>query len=327
MADFDRNYNFNLDLQATKQAWIALNLASKIGIISHRSPDPDTIGSNLTLCEFLTSLGKQVTPLCVDLPPQSLNFLPQLNLYQQNLNPADYDLLISVDCGSIEQTAFNKQYPDIFLHNFINIDHHSSNNNFGQINIVNTQLSSTSEIIYQLLKHWGHPLTPSISTYLLAGLYFDTGSFMHSNTTPQVLQMAEDLLQNGADQNTIIRNLYQNFTLSKFHLWGQTLSNFQLTPQNSVISIVQPDNYQKTNSTSEELGGLINYLNMVKNNDYTVLINQDDLGVIKGSIRTSKNDVNVSEIAQTLGGGGHKKASGFTLPGNITKEFVWKVIN
>jgi phosphoesterase RecJ-like protein len=319
--------SFCLDLKQTELAWQAILQARSIGLISHRNPDPDTIGSNLSLKEVLTGLGKQVQSICLDPLPQMVRFLPGSENFSPTLDPEQFDLLMSVDCGSTAQTACDKQFPEIFSGNYINIDHHASNTCFGRINLVNPKMSSTSEIIYNLIQHWSLRLTPLIATYLLAGLYYDTGSFMHPNTTPEVLQMAEDLYRHGANHQLVIRHLYQNFSLSKFHLWGETLSSLKVTPQNSVVAVVTPENLEHNQAKQEELNGVISYLSTVKGNDFAVLINQDQQGQIKGSIRTNHNHINVSEIAESLGGGGHKKASGFGFPGHLTKEVVWKVVN
>lgn len=327
MVSTESNSNFCLDQIQTDQAWVTLQNAKNIAIISHRHPDPDTIGSNLALREFLINQGKQVQSFCVDKLPLNCLFLPSCENYQQNLQLEQFDLLISVDCGSSSQTAYAAIYPNLFQRLFINIDHHSSNNYFGSINIVNTALSSTCEIVYNLFQHWQIAISPTMATYLLFGLYYDTGSFMHSNTTPAVLQMAEQLLKYGANQKAIIKHLYKNFTLSKFHLWGDTLNKLKVTDTHSIVGIVTAEEIAKTNSTQEELSGVIDYLSMAKQGNFAVLINQDNQGQIKGSLRTRKNDINLSALAEKLGGGGHRKASGFSFPGQLVKQVNWQVIS
>ena len=315
-----------IDLDQANLAWAAIIEAKRIGIISHRHPDPDTIGSNLTLYDLLSSMGKSVHSYCVDQIPQTYQFLPQTSGYLSELIPAEHDLLISVDCGSPEQMAFQKTHPTILERNFINIDHHASNQSFGIINIVQTNLSSTSEIIFNLLNYWGVSITPRMATYLLVGLYYDTGSFMHSNATPAVMEMAESLLRLGANQQLIIQNLYHNFSQEKFHLWGKTLEKIKITDKNSAVAVFGNDELQEFHNASENLSGVIDFISMTKEIDFAVMISEEKTGQIKGSLRTRYDHINLSDLAGQLGGGGHRKASGFGFPGKLTKEVSWKII-
>lgn len=313
----------SINLEQARLAWEAIMAAQTIGIISHRHPDPDSIGSNLALRAALSTLGKTVNSVCVDSPPETAKFLSECANYSTCFLPTDNDLNISVDCGGREQVAFHNQYPDLFKKNFINIDHHASNDSFGTINIVQTNLSSTCEIIYQLFQFWKIKLTSDIATYLLFGLYYDTGSFMHSNTTPAVLEMASKLYQAGARHDLITKHLFQNFSEKKFHLWGDILQKIKLTSDQHTVAAVPYDDLEKFQAGSEELSGLINYLSMAPESQYALMISEEKSGQIRGSLRTTRNDVNLSELAQTLGGGGHKKASGFSLEGNISEQPYW----
>lgn len=315
-----------IDLDQAAKSWSALAQAERIGIISHRHPDPDTIGSNLALSTFLTGLGKRVHSFCVDQIPYTCHFLPESQNYLCQLDLAEYDLLISVDCGSPGQVAYDKIHPQLFQKNFINIDHHASNDHFGTINIVQTNLSSTSEIIFNLFKLWQVKITGQMATYLLFGLYYDTGSFMHSNTTPAVLEMAETLLRCGANQQLIIDNLYHNFTEEKFHLWGKTLERIKITDKNSAVAVFGNEEMQEYQNPSENLSGVIDYISMTKESDFAVMISEEKTGQIKGSLRTRFDHINLSELAGQMGGGGHKKASGFGFPGKLSKEVSWKII-
>ena len=315
-----------LNLDLAQKVWETLIKAERIGIISHRQPDPDTIGSNLALQTLLKSLAKQVNSFCIDQIPLNSRFLPASSTYLQDLQPENYDLLISVDCGSSSQVGYSQNFPDLFQKNFLNIDHHSSNNNFGSLNLVQTNLSSTCEIIYHLLIYGQTKITPEIATYLLFGLYYDTGSFMHSNVTPAVLEMAENLLKAGANQPLIIKNLYQNFSLEKFHLWGQVLEKIKFSSQNSAVVVIDHQKLQPYQNVSENLSGVIDYISMTKESNFAAIISEEKAGQIKGSLRTRHNHINLSELAAQMGGGGHKKASGFSFPGKLSAEISWKII-
>lgn len=308
------------------QAWELIRQSHKIIIISHRNPDPDAIGSNLALSLCLQKFQKQVTSACIDLIPNNCKSHPLSSNFTQNLDLPSYDLIISVDCGSPNQVAFGEIYPDLFtIKPFINIDHHISNNHFGTINLVYTNFCSTCEILYNLLKIWNIPLNQEIATLLLFGLYYDTGSFKHSNVTSTVLKTAGNLMNHGANLKLITENLFHNFNKEKFHLWGDILYNFQISKKNVATAVVKQDTFKKNYAQTEDLGDLINYLVSTKNTDFAVLVHENNKGNIKGSLRTEHDDINLSEIATSLGGGGHKKASGFSFPGKIETKITWKI--
>lgn len=313
-----------LDWQQVDLAWNAIKNAHSIGIVSHRHPDPDTIGSNFSLRETLIGLGKKVQSFCVHQPPHSCDILLQEYYFHSQLNTSGLDLLISVDCGGLDQFAF--PFPlENFTGPFINIDHHASNNFYGSINLVNQQLSSTSEIIYLLTRHWNLPISPFMATCLLFGLYYDTGSFMHSNVSPEVLEIASNLVSLGADRQAIIRSLFHNFHLNKYHLWGAIMEKVKVTEEHTAVAVITREQQNSFQTVPEDISGLINYISMVKESQYAVLINQDENNQLKGSLRTSHDTINLSTLAQTLGGGGHRKASGFGFPGNIEKQISWKI--
>lgn len=313
-----------IDQRQAALAWTAINAAHRIGIISHRHPDPDTIGSNMALRKVLTKLGKQVDSLCIHQPPKNCHLLIQDQNYLDHFDPSPYDLIISVDCGSLDQIAF--EISATFPQGFLNIDHHPSNNNFGSLNIVHPELSSTSEIIYLLLQFWNQPIDQFIATCLLFGLYYDTGSFMHSNVNSGVLEIASDLISKGARLDQVIENLYHNFDLGKYHLWGNILEEIKVTDQQTAVAVITNDTFANSQTGEEDVSGLIDYVSMVKDSHFAVVISQENgSNSLKGSLRTRQNDLNLSTLAQTMGGGGHRKASGFGFAGKIEKQTLWKI--
>lgn len=305
-----------------------VNKAENILIISHRNPDADTIGSNFALRLFLEDLGKKVDSACIDKNPYNCTFLFKPFPIISEFNFKNYDLIFIVDCGSSEQSAFIKKYPAMKNSKnipIINIDHHPSNDNFGTINLVLEYAASTTAIIYYLLINWDIEITPQIASCLLFGLYYDTGSFMHSNTNDDIYHIAGELLKAGAAHEKIMTILYKEKTQEKLRLWGKVLSNIKYTDKQVVISGVKKKDYEECNAKSDDLSGIIDYLSTVKGNQFATLLSEDGEGNIKGSLRTRSDNVDVSKIAKKLGGGGHKKASGFTLKGSLKKENIIKV--
>lgn len=316
----------NISATLADQVYQSLMDAQRVLIMSHRNPDPDTLGSNLVLRKILERHDKKVTSACVDPLPPTCQFLPELRSFVTDFNPNEYDLFIAVDAGSIEQASFPTIYPEITKKNFLNIDHHPSNNQYGTTNLVVDDAASTTIVILELLKIWNEEITPCIATLLLYGLYYDTGSFMHSNTDAKVYAAASELLSLGARQDLIIKNLYKSRTIEQLRLWGKALSNLELTENNIAVAGVTAEDLDECNATHSDLSGLIDYVSTVKGSHFATLLSNDEEGFIKGSFRTRRDDINVSDLAQNLGGGGHKKASGFTIKGRLKRNTHWSIV-
>lgn len=309
------------------EIWNACQKAQNIVIISHRNPDADSVGSNLALRQILEEAGKTVTSACVDPVPKDIHFLPGATTFQTSFNLRTTDLIICVDAGSTSQTGFLDRHPEILQSGkpIINIDHHPSNNGYGTTNLVIPDAASATLVLFNLFKISGVKITPSIATCLLCGLYYDTGSFMHSNTDEQVYATADELMRSGADMRKIVKNMYKNRSIEQLRTWGKILDGMKVTPNNVVVSGITQEELETCHSTPSETSGIIDYLSTVKDARFAALLVEDGNGNIRGSFRTRKNDINLSEMAGMFGGGGHKKASGFTLPGELRKETVWSI--
>lgn len=303
--------------------------SEKILVISHRKPDADTLGAALALRIWLGSMGKEVTLACVDAPGEGLDFFPNINEYVKEFDVNEYDLRIIVDAGASYMTNFHLQYPDFFEVNvpIINIDHHASNDGFGSLNIVDPLAPSTTVILYRMFKDLGVEIDMDIATCLLAGIYGDTGGFMHSNTDKEVYKISADLMEKGANVKGIINSLFKSKTLETLKLWGKVLENVQVTDEGVVMSVVKDEDYEQAGSTPENLSGVVDYLNMIPDTKFAVLLNEDRKGNVKGSFRTRQADLDLSRIAAVFGGGGHPKASGFMVPGKIQENLKYTIVS
>ncbi len=304
-----------------------LDNAHSIAIISHRSPDADTVGSNLALREILERWGKKVVSACADVIPDELNFLCKTDTFQQEFELKDIDIIVCVDVSSTAQAVFLEKYPDIFEKKIpiINIDHHPSNSLYGTTNLVLPDCAAATLIMYGLFQIWNEKISRQMATALLCGLYFDTGSFMHSNTCNEVYQAGGELLKLGADINLIVKNLFRTHGIGKLKIWGKILSEIQQTDKNVVFSAVTEEDFAECRTKSGDSSGAIDYLSMAQDNLFAALLGEDGSGNIRGSFRTKNDDIDLSELAAAFGGGGHKKASGFCIPGKLKKEIVWKI--
>lgn len=304
------------------QAYQAIYEAQNIAVIPHRGPDGDAIGAACATKLTIQQFGKQVDIVCVDPAPKNTQFLPCSNQIIHELYISKYQLIIVVDCGSAEMHKFDLSqvtYP------IINIDHHASNNNYGTINLVDVSAASTTQILHEIFTKWQFPQNQQIAECLLTGIYFDTGSFKHNNTSPRVLRAASALSKLGADGGKISKNLFHNNSVNKLKLWGKILENTKRTQKNIVTSAVRSKDYQETHTNSKDLEGVIDYLNTVPESKFSLLLSEDQNGGIKGSIRTQNETTDLSKIAEIFGGGGHKMASGFRIPGEIKEEKYWTI--
>jgi bifunctional oligoribonuclease and PAP phosphatase NrnA len=318
----------NMEVEAEKagEIYSKINDATNILIISHRNPDPDTVGCNIALRLFLERSGKRVTSACVDMLPKHFQAFPDYRDFIQEFDPKDYDLYIAVDCGSTDQISYIGIHPEIKKKEFINIDHHPHNDHLGTVNLVDDKSASTSIVLFKLFQIWDVKITPNIATWLLFGIYFDTGSFMHSNTTDEVYNIASELLKKGANKELIIKTLYKNQTYKKLCLWGRALDNLKKNKNDVAVTGVTPQDYLDCNAKKDDLSGLIDYMGSIKDVKYATLLSNDpESPQVRGSLRTRNNDVDVREIAKKLGGGGHKKASGFSVEGRLRKEMYWTI--
>ncbi len=289
-------------------------------IFSHRSPDGDTIGGNIALRLGLEALGKSVTSVCADQLPGVYDVMPGCELFQQEWSRSEVDMYMNVDGSSTTQLVFPEREPAILDGSvpFVSIDHHISNSLFGTHNIVVPDACSTTYILYHLFValHW--KITPLMATHLLLGIYYDTGSFMHSNTTPLVMQTASELQSLGADRALVMKVLYQQRTPEQLHVWGRVLERIEQDPDGVILSAVTAQDLAECGAKSDEVGGVIDYLNSVDGSRFAVLLSEDPVkGIVKGSTRTRRDDVDLSAFCRQFGGGGHKKASGFGIPGTL----------
>jgi len=221
-------------------------------------------------------------------------------------------------------TGFHVSYPEI-LKDCVNIDHHASNDNFGSINIVDHDSASATTILYDIFTYLDVEITPDMATCLLAGIYNDTGSFMHSNTSEKVYFVASELLKKGAQISRMIKSLFRTNSVNTLKMWGKAFEKAKVTDGNFLLSVLKEEDFGSERD-SDQVSGAIDYLNMVPGVDFAFLIKEES-GNVKGSLRTKRDDLDLSEIAKLYGGGGHPKASGFVLPGKIEQETRYKIIS
>lgn len=310
------------------QAKRLIEKAQKVLSISHKRPDGDTLGASCALYWGLQQFGKEVDMACIDEVPERFAFLPGMGKVIREFNFRDYDLIIVSDAGASYMTRYHEIYPDIFKGDVpvINLDHHASNDNFGTCNLVDVGSASTTVLQWRFFQFLGIKITPTIATALLTGIYNDTGSLMHSNTSIEVFEISGKLMELGGKVHAVAKNLFRSTPVSTLKLWGRVLENAHVSDEGVTLSVITWKDFEECGAGPDEISGVVDFLNSVPGSKYTCLLNEDQKGNIKGSFRTQRDDIDVAALAGQFGGGGHKKAAGFTMPGRLHKEVHWKIV-
>ncbi len=301
-------------------------------VISHQNPDGDAVGSLLGMSHFLNHYKKKHVLFCVTPVPEYLHFLPDVeNIISDDeiLLKNEHDLIIILDSGDLKYAGVEDHFRKIKgLPIVINIDHHPTNQNYGHINLVHHQASSTAEIIFHLIDYFRIPINKNVATQLMTGILTDTGSFSNLSTTPSSMEVSSKLMAHGARVKEITNYAFQNKSLLQLQLWGRALSRLKQDNETGIITTVLTQNdFDELGMSDESSEGIANFLNSVEKAKAIMVLREKSDGTIKGSLRTTEPGVDVSKIAEFFGGGGHKKAAGFTIKGKLKEsEKGWEVV-
>ena len=291
-----------------------LNEASSIALISHLDPDGDNLGSLTALSKSLLNLEKKVYPIEFDKIPENLKFLPNLDLLSDNTD-INIDMIICLDCANYKRLG---QIDELFnkAKFRINIDHHQSNEFYGDVNIVKKGYSSTCELVFDLINEINLPIDKDISMSLLTGISTDTGRFLYSATTADTLAKASRLVENGADMMKINELIYQSKKFEAQLLENEILSKTEIYNDYVAFSFVMTDQLNKYNVEISDIDSVINTFRDTDKIKISVLIKQQTENEYKVSFR-SKGNIDVGLIAKNLGGGGHKNAAATRITGDF----------
>jgi len=290
-----------------KKIWKKIEEADNIVLVSHINPDGDALGSSLSLYPILKKMGKKVSVFNAtkDLPSY-LDFLPNFDKVVNKL-PNKIDLMISFDCGSFDRLGIEKR-PD-FL---INIDHHISNTNYGDINLIKPNYASTSQVVYEILKENGIEILKESAICIYTALVTDTGNFQYESVNDKVFEVAADLVRCGVKPDFISKMLYQRDRLSRLRLLAKAYDTIELCCEGKVAFVeVTKEMLEITGAIKEDTDTIVNSVRAIATVEIACMLREDDEG-IKISFR-SKNYADVSKIAVKYGGGGHIRAAGATI--------------
>ena len=315
------------------QARALLDHAKRILCVCHRNPDGDAIGSLLGMGLLLENAHREtsVTMHCVDPVPEMFHFLPgafRVSSVPTPIPAPEDTAFVFLDCGEPKLTELHESHPQLFdgTYTSLMIDHHYNNPRFGTVNLLVPDASSTCEIVCWFAQQAGWTINGDIATCLLTGVYTDTGGLLHSNVTPDVYRTIGHLVRAGGRRQEVVTGVFRTGKLSTLKLWGRVLEKINLTDEGGAISAVTEGDFRATGADYSELTGAIDYVNAVPGMRFSLILSERD-GKVKGSLRTLRDDVDVSKMAQKFSGGGHKKAAGFALTGKLKPEVRWKVVD
>ncbi|HVH28872.1 MAG TPA: bifunctional oligoribonuclease/PAP phosphatase NrnA [Vicinamibacterales bacterium] len=297
-------------------------------IVSHARPDGDAIGSQMAAAFALRLLGKQVSVLSADpAPPPLMQFpgVPDIRIADRvDEGPGDDAAAIIMECGDLARTGV-AGLERFFV---INIDHHPGNGAYGQLNWFDPTASACGEMVFDLVRALGVPLTRDIATHIYLAILTDTGSFHYSNITPRTFEICGQALEAGVNPVLVARNVYDSNNMGRLKLFGAVLSDMQIDAS-ARIAIVYLDHEmaRQAGGTYEDTEGIINLPLTVKEIQAVVFFKQGEGEEYRVSMR-SKGDIDIGAIAKEFGGGGHKNAAGCTVTGPIDtlqKLFIEKI--
>ncbi|MFA5311259.1 MAG: bifunctional oligoribonuclease/PAP phosphatase NrnA [Candidatus Omnitrophota bacterium] len=315
-----------------KKVVAAIKRHKRFLITTHTSPEGDALGSELGFYRLLKKMNKQAFIVNQDPHPQELSFLPKagrIRLYKE-IKKVSFDCMVALDCSNLSRAGevyrLNKENRPV-----INIDHHISNNNFGEYNWVEPHLSSASEMVYLLYKELGVPFDRESALSLYVGIMTDTGSFRYSNTLELTHKAAAEFMRFGLDVNRVYRDIYENISFSNMQLLIKILAGVARVKNGRVAYVSVPAKLLKPEKVSFDLSEhILGFMRAIKDTQVVVLF-KENAGV-KNEIRfnlRSNGSFDVNKIARHFGGGGHKSAAGCTIRGrlaDIRSKVISKII-
>ncbi|MEA3492412.1 MAG: bifunctional oligoribonuclease/PAP phosphatase NrnA [Campylobacterota bacterium] len=289
-----------------------------ITILSHINPDADAIGSSLGLYALLRGYGKQVEVVnhSVDIP-MHLDFLPNFSKIKRQIS-YDKSLIIACDCGSMDRLGF-----DLLGRVIINIDHHHTNQNYGTLNLVDCDMSATSQVVYSLTKEQFH-ISSDIATCFYTALVSDTNYFTIESVDESTFAFAHELISLGANQKRVGFNLTQRRSLASLRILGRALGSLELHRDATVASIIiDQDMISAAGARMSDLDGIVEYARSLVTVEVGILLVRYDKD-IRVSLRSKKEDISI--VARYFGGGGHRYASGFTQKFGSVEEILDRIL-
>jgi len=306
-------------LPSREEALRAIRDHDRFCLTTHERPDGDAVGSLAAMQQVLTALGKDAVAFlpAAEFPlPYEYRFIKLEGLATEPPPDLCQRTLIFLDCGNIDRTPVEQLRRDDGTALIVNIDHHHDNTRFGAINHVDPHASCTAEMVWDLMHGLDVPVTQAIGEALYVGLVTDTGRFMYENTGPRAHEMAAELIAGGIDAHAIYRQLYEGIPQGKLELLARGLSNVERFDDGLLtLTHLTREDYRTAGADESYSEGVVDHLRSVAGTAVAGLVREqlsDGSVARKVSLRATDDRIDVSVIARALGGGGHRRAAGFS---------------
>ena len=282
--------------------------------VSDERVDGDSLGASLAMVDYMSRHGKRPNVYVSEEVPAQYSALPHVEICTTDLeifNDSTIDLVVTFDCSDGE---YVQRLLDLIPGEplVINIDHHATNPHYGDLNQVLVDSPATAEVMYRFFQENGVVITKDAATCLLTGLCFDTGAFTNRATNEDAFDAASRLVMNGARVQDVVQTMFQNRSISALRVWGIALERLYENKQMGFVSTyLTRKDIEENDVTDDEIDGLSNFLNLVTDAPTLFVLREDNQRGVKVSMRSLVRDVSI--IAHAFGGGGHKRAAGFTI--------------
>ncbi len=288
-----------------------LKRANVIAVLPHMNVDGDALGAALALALGLVSAGKEVDVLLEEPVPKSLDFLPGQDLVKVAVREA-YDIALNIDNGDLARLG--RREPVYWRSGMrLSIDHHATNKVEADVSHVDITASATGEIVFDLLNYMGIPLTKDIAICLYTAILTDTGGFRFKNTSPTTHRIAAELMAFGIDCGYAAKRVFDTVSMSKLQMMKQVMNHLDIYENGLLaVSYLTKEDIDTAGGNPDDFEGMVNIGRNVEGVEISLFVREEANGLLKGSLR-SNDCVDVARIAETVGGGGHVRASGFSI--------------
>lgn len=299
-----------------RRAAAAIDGGQRIGVLGHIGPDGDALGSAIALAHAARAAGKDAVasfgePFVV---PAEMSFLDLSTLVAPSDFGTDLDVVVACDTaardrlGSLAPAAEGAK-------TLVIIDHHRSNDGFGDVALIDPEAGATAQLVFYLLEALGWTIDEPVATALYTGLVTDTGRFQYSSTTSEVHHVAAQLLRAGVEPDVVGQRLFEETPFAYYTVLARVMGRAVLEPERGLVwSVMELGDLEAAGIGYETTDGLIDAVRIAEEADVACLLKEKEPGVLKGSLR-SRGAVDVAQIAGAFGGGGHHNAAGFTFAG------------
>jgi len=306
-----------------KEVFNLINSSQNICIAGHKAPDGDCIGSVMALYEFLKPFNKKLTVYIDGIIPFNYKSFVKEDVIAKEYDNNEFDLLFVLDCSDAERLG---KFKDVLKNakKSVCIDHHKTNESYADINIIDSSMSSTGELLYDILKISGRQLTKQIAEYIYIAILTDTGKFSYSNTTGKTHEKTAELIELGVDVAEIDNIVYNSKPSNVVKAFIECIGGIELYYDNKFgITSITKDILERNNVNMGDIDGVVEFIREIKEVEVSCVLKEYEEKNTKVSLR-SKNDIDVSAVSVKFRGGGHARAAGFEIDDTVenTKKLL-----